>query len=871
MTSFLVFATIWLLTLAAMSQGQIVAHRRSTGTGLPSSEPQCREYARSVGLPFRVTTCETGCAPMGCYVEDAQIVRWNDRYTATAVGLNQSVQCTPSQVCVRFVYPTIAGRVTFTNTTAGLVYIFEFVGEGCFRPQKQPGFHGGTTAGVRNRLRQSDFRARFPLVSRLAGATAAGVSGIESCAAMTAMIGGGGFQYLPRSANTTNVNSGQCALAPPMWANQTPGMVPNERPPNGGIYLKQAQSCGGGEAIVYSLVSVTPVQPTNFPSAAPTHSPTTRPSAAPSVSSPTDAPSATPTSSRPTLAPSWTPTRSPLSSAPTTPRPSQAPTNAPTLHPTPSPTPIPTMEPSRLPSVLPSSQPTKEPTTVPSRYPSVFPTRNPTTSPSYPVPTEMPSTSTPTSQPTYGNPTMMPVLSSSTVSILSSTTQDRLAVSFFHSTYTSNSIPPAVTTSVVASATIDDESESPGRTVGWVVGTLVFVAVVGIALTHRARPSTLFSCIKKGTTKNATSSTINPAETSPETKISDAALVDLNKPRDPISLPATVGICPPVTEMEFEALPKNSAGLEELPEGIPVKPLNRYKNVLPNKNSRVVLPMINNDATSSYINANHVAGIDQCYIACQGPVPQSVVSFWRMLWLYDVRIVIMTTALEEKGKSKCTRYWPDVVSRAANKGIVKYGNVAVRVLKAQQLYGYKIAVLEASVGKQNPRIITHFWCDSWEDYGISNPETIIDMLNNARGVDTSGNPWVVHCSAGIGRTGTCIGIDIGMRFLNKHSGVDTTAIVSALRLDRGGMVQTYKQYAFMHDVLSHYHEEKLNAKNKQTTGDETGDEPSNKGSTRTLSLHEVEPYYVNVSLKERRQALENQKMYADPLETETDS
>lgn len=259
----------------------------------------------------------------------------------------------------------------------------------------------------------------------------------------------------------------------------------------------------------------------------------------------------------------------------------------------------------------------------------------------------------------------------------------------------------------------------------------------------------------------------------------------------------------------FENLGKNHVGPDALPEGITVKTMNRYKNILPNPHSRVQLAQIGDDVTTAYINANYVTSIDgsaRHYIAAQGPKADCVVPFWRMLWQDKIKVIIMVTGLVERGKPKCSRYWPDAIFRGdVSEGVRKYGDVVVKVMLAKQRAGYKLAALEASVGQER-RQIMHYWFDSWPDFGV--PESsvaVVDMLKHANSFDPEHTtPWVVHCSAGIGRTGTFIGIDLGMKMINKLNAVDTIMLIEKMRRDRGGMVQTRDQYEFLHTVMSDY-------------------------------------------------------------------
>jgi protein tyrosine phosphatase len=329
----------------------------------------------------------------------------------------------------------------------------------------------------------------------------------------------------------------------------------------------------------------------------------------------------------------------------------------------------------------------------------------------------------------------------------------------------------------------------------------------------------------------------------------------------------------------FESLDKNHVGADQLPYGITVKTMNRYKNILPNPHSRVNLQQIGDDPTTSYINANYITSIDggqRDYIAAQGPKPDCVLPFWRMLWQEDVKVIIMVTGLIERGKSKCSRYWPDRVHRGnGTEGVIKYGNVIVKVVSAKQRAGYKVAELQATVGSET-RTVMHFWFDSWPDFGVpSSSSAVTDMLQVANKYDPAHkNPWLIHCSARIGRTGTFIGIDLGMKMVEKLNAVDTIMLIEKMRNDRGGMVQTRDQYEFLHTVLSDFFAltGKEVAENLYGNVAETG----GKGATpeavynnmSNLPFSKVEKLYEHVTIDKRSTVMYSENLNVLKLEND---
>ncbi|XP_056605082.1 tyrosine-protein phosphatase non-receptor type 7 [Triplophysa dalaica] len=252
---------------------------------------------------------------------------------------------------------------------------------------------------------------------------------------------------------------------------------------------------------------------------------------------------------------------------------------------------------------------------------------------------------------------------------------------------------------------------------------------------------------------------------------------------------------------EFAEIPMNFVDQKEL--DIPNHgSKNRYKTILPNPHSRVLLKAKNrNDPLSSYINANYIRGylgVERSFIATQGPMINTVNDFWQMAWQEDCPVIIMITKLKEKNE-KCVLYWPE------KRGI--YGKVEVFINNVKECEQYIIRTLILKNGGQT-RKVQHYWFTSWPDH--KTPEsagTLLQLVNDVeedrRGSSSSG-PVIVHCSAGIGRTGCFIATTIGCRQLQLEGTVDVLGIVCQLRMDRGGMIQTEEQYEFVHHALSLY-------------------------------------------------------------------
>jgi len=276
----------------------------------------------------------------------------------------------------------------------------------------------------------------------------------------------------------------------------------------------------------------------------------------------------------------------------------------------------------------------------------------------------------------------------------------------------------------------------------------------------------------------------------------------------------------PLSLIDFEELDANLPGQDVLPAPwTQLSHLNRYLDVLPNKHSRV--PLGQASGCPGYINANYVRGFDgneNAYIATQGPMPETAAHFWQMVWEQGSTVIVMLTGLSEKGRPKCHRYWPPVESEA------RYGSITVTVTFSEQVGSHIRSVLRihnSAVGSSGggetdaaeARTVYHFWYALWPDHGT--PEDVagvLGLLTDVRlhgrsGGAASGNPgeappWIVHCSAGIGRTGTFIGIDMGAHQLRVDGQTHVLKLIQGMREDRGGMVQTDVQARFIHAALT---------------------------------------------------------------------
>ncbi|XP_028306209.1 protein tyrosine phosphatase receptor type Db isoform X17 [Gouania willdenowi] len=237
------------------------------------------------------------------------------------------------------------------------------------------------------------------------------------------------------------------------------------------------------------------------------------------------------------------------------------------------------------------------------------------------------------------------------------------------------------------------------------------------------------------------------------------------------------------------------------------KPKNRYANVIAYDHSRVILSSIDGVPGSDYINANYIDGYrrQNAYIATQGSLPETFGDFWRMIWEQHTANIIMMTKLEEKSrmpsyffsKVKCDQYWP-------TRGTETYGLIQVTLLDTVELATYSVRTFALyKSGSNEKREIRHFQFTAWPDHGVpEHPTPFLAFLRRVKACNPpDAGPLIVHCSAGVGRTGCFIVIDAMTERIKHEKTLDVYGHVTLMRSQRNYMVQTEDQYIFIHDAL----------------------------------------------------------------------
>ncbi|KAM6044418.1 receptor-type tyrosine-protein phosphatase V-like isoform 2-T2 [Chlamydotis macqueenii] len=254
---------------------------------------------------------------------------------------------------------------------------------------------------------------------------------------------------------------------------------------------------------------------------------------------------------------------------------------------------------------------------------------------------------------------------------------------------------------------------------------------------------------------------------------------------------------------EFEELKEVGKEQSKVEAELPVNvSKNRYPHVLPYDHSRVKLSQLGEDPHSDYINANFMPGYtsQQEFIATQGPLKKTIEDFWRLVWEQNVCNIIMLTVCMENGRVLCDHYWP------SESAPVSYGQVRVHLLTQSSSEEWTTREFKLwHEGLRAERHVSHLHYTAWPDHGIPESTTSIitfrELVREHIQSTKDAGPTLVHCSTGVGRTGTFIALDRLLQQMKEEKVVDTFGVVYALRMNRHQMIQTLSQYIFLHSCI----------------------------------------------------------------------
>ncbi|XP_071143228.1 receptor-type tyrosine-protein phosphatase kappa-like isoform X4 [Mytilus edulis] len=248
---------------------------------------------------------------------------------------------------------------------------------------------------------------------------------------------------------------------------------------------------------------------------------------------------------------------------------------------------------------------------------------------------------------------------------------------------------------------------------------------------------------------------------------------------------------------EYRLIPAGLTACCEVAQKSENKIKNRYGNIIAYDHTRVILTPVADDENDDYTNANYIDGYkrEKAYIAAQGPTKPTIDDIWRMVWQEDSKTIIMLTNPTETGKKKCEQYWPDA-------GKQEYAGLIVEFLECQYLPDFSIRTFRISKDDKTT-VVKQYHYTTWPDHGVPRfGNSLLLFRQKIRLHDNLDNgPPIIHCSAGVGRTGTYIAIDVNLDQAKNEGIVDVHNFVQLMRTQRVNMVQTLEQYLFVYDVL----------------------------------------------------------------------
>eukprot|EP00731_Ephydatia_muelleri_P026396 Em0018g496a len=258
----------------------------------------------------------------------------------------------------------------------------------------------------------------------------------------------------------------------------------------------------------------------------------------------------------------------------------------------------------------------------------------------------------------------------------------------------------------------------------------------------------------------------------------------------------------PKFEKEFASIPVETTAPQSCGALPCNRKKNRYNNILPYDDSRVKLKPLEGVEGSDYINASFVDGYGNLkYIVAQGPLPNTVEDFWRMVWEYKLTTVVMLTKCYENEKAKSECYWPLEVGQSK-----EYGSAHIVTLQSVVMcteYDIRtLTVTQVANAGQLPLTVTQYQYLGWTDHGVPEHATsLLTFIRHVRRQRPVGVPMLVHCSAGVGRSGAFVALDSMLQKMELEQVIDVYNFVTHMRSKRSHLVQTVGQYIFLHNAL----------------------------------------------------------------------
>lgn len=231
---------------------------------------------------------------------------------------------------------------------------------------------------------------------------------------------------------------------------------------------------------------------------------------------------------------------------------------------------------------------------------------------------------------------------------------------------------------------------------------------------------------------------------------------------------------------------------------------NRYQTVLPYDSNRVILNHANDYVNASWVTVDFKEGRNHCYIATQGPMKHTVEDFWLLIWQERVTTLIMLTeTVDNEGKEKCYQYWKEndirLDSRCSGNLVVKCISVEDHQVVCRRRF------IISSLSSDRQLEINQYHFKRWPDMSVPKEHEFLIFYNQLeKETSTRCGPSLIHCSAGIGRTGTFILIETMIRLVEINSHVDPLQIITSLRNKRMGMVETEEQLLFACSTVYNY-------------------------------------------------------------------